>query len=365
MANAKQKQATISKLKAKIKTPKILKQEETIPAQFTMDGTSHTEISIMQNEYYSKEIIEEARKSFDLERLKAKISDDKTQFLQEGEYQIYKLWHSIEALTVHNTMFVVLFLINIGKILNEVRSQLSRTEFVKWRRNVFPPKQERYLQQAQQLAGMGILAERYASMGKKRLLILEKLRKDENKETFEALFNDDPVSEEVESSLPDDKDIKNNPFPDSTEDIEGDLLKEHVDAIITLKRLKNEGIPFATFDQAYLIAAYKRDAITIKSAKRIASWLNNKGTRPTQKRWFNLFVMNKAVFPDQAGSRRSTGESLNYLLANFNDFCSKYDFTDNEWIEQQKELVDTDIIRQSYSNFKLMARKMGITLNPR
>ena len=192
----------------------------------------------------------------------------KREFLAEGERQIQRLWHGIEALTVHNTMFVVLFLLSIGEILNEVRNQLVTSEFVKWRRRVFHPKQERYLQQAQQLAKMGDFAKKYASMGKKRLLILDKLRKDEDKETYEALFEDHPIPEEVENGLLDDEQIRQNPFPDSTEDFEGDLLKEHVDALITFHRLKKAGINFVTFDQAYLIAAYKKNAIPSKNRKK-------------------------------------------------------------------------------------------------
>jgi hypothetical protein len=173
------------------------------------------------------------------------------------------------------------------------------------------------------------------------------------------------LPEEVENTLPDEEEIKTKPFPDSTEDFDGDQLQEHVDAVVTLKRLKAAGITFVTFDQAYLIAAYKRNAITVKGAKRIAAWLAGKGTRPTQKRWFDYFVMNKAVLPDQTGSRRSVGDSLNYLLVNFNDFCVKSDFANDEWVQQQRSLVDVNILRQSYLNLKQVARKMGIRLNVR
>ena len=55
-----------------------------------------------------------------------------------------------------------------------------------------------------------------------------------------------------------DEEVKQNPFPDSTEDFEGDLLNEHLDALITFHRLKKAEINFVTFDQAYLIAAYKQ-----------------------------------------------------------------------------------------------------------
>jgi len=347
-------------------TPKVLPPATQSAPVFAMDTTGHDVISHMQNIYYSKEIIEQTRAEFSIDRLKAKIADDKSEFLAEGERQIHNLWHGIEALTVHNTMFVVLFLLSIGEVLNEVRNQISLTEFVNWRRRVFNPKQERYLQQAQQLAKMGDFAKKYASMGKKRLLTLDKLRKDENKDTFNALFEDYPIPEEVEESFQPDAQVRHNPFPDTTEDFEGDLLKEHVDALITLQRLKNAGINFATFDQAYLIAAYKRDAVPIKIAKKIAAWLNEKGTTArTQKKWFNILVLNKMVFPDQArqSHQNSTRDSLNYTLANFVDYCKDCNFDDQGWITHQKELLDEAIVRQSIEYLNKVGMMLGIDLS--
>ena len=347
----------------KIKVPKVLPPQGSSSQALTMDGTRHTVISHEQNIYYSKEIIEKTRNEFSIERLKAKIADDKSEFLAEGERQIHNLWHGIEALTVHNTMFVVLFLLSIGEILNEVRNQLRRTDFVRWRRRVFSPKQERYLQQAQQLAKMGDFAKKYASMGKKRLLNLDKLRKDENKDTFNALFEDYPIPEEVEESFQPDAQVRQNPFPDTTEDFEGDLLKEHVDALITLQRLKNAGINFATFDQAYLIAAYKKNAVPIKTANKIANWLNGKGTTVrTQKKWFYNLVLNKMVFPDSVrqSQQPSTRDSLNYTLANFVDYCKDCNFDDERWITQQKELLDETIVCQSIEYLRKVGMMLGI-----
>lgn len=366
MVMAKKSRAPIKKAKKVAVTPEVLPpQASSPPPQFTTDGTSHAEISVMQNIYYSKEIIEETRAAFSIDRLKSKIADDKTEFLSEGERQIYKLWHGIEALTVHNTMFVVLFLLSIGEILNEVRGQLSFSEFVEWRRRVFSPKQERYLQQAQQLAKMGDFAYKYAAMGKKRLLILDKLRKEENKETFKNLFDDHPMPEEVEESVLSDKQVSQNPFPDSTEDLEGDLLKEHVDAVISFKRLKDAGIDFVTFDQAYLVAAFKKNPIPIKTAKKIAEWLQEKGTVQTQNEWFDILVLNKMVFPDRRSRSSAPRDSLNYLLGNFVEYCKEIDFNDSDWIQKQKEMVEGDFIRLSNFYLKKFARAFGISLSRR
>jgi hypothetical protein len=350
----------------KPKVPKVLPPQSSSSQALTMDGTRHTEISFMQNIYYSKEIIEKTRDEFSIERLRAKIADDKSEFLTEGERQIHELWHGIEALTVHNTMFVVLFLLSIGEVLNEVRNQISQTEFVNWRRRVFNPKQERYLQQAQQLAKMGDFAKKYASMGKKRLLILDKLRKDEDKDTYEALFESHPIPEEVEDGLLADEQIRQNPFPDSTEDFEGDLLNEHVDARITLSRLKSAGINFVTFDQAYLAAAYKKSAIPVKSAKKIADWLNEKGTTiRTQKKWFNILILNKMVFPERSSRRDPPPDSLNSLLGNFIVYCKECDFSDQVWLENHGETIESEFVLESNFYLKKLARVLGIRLSTR
>ena len=365
MAGKKTSQVKKDQGKEALLTPEVLPPQSSSPQALTMDGTSHVEISVMQNIYYSKEIIEETRAAFSIDRLKGKISDDNREFLAEGERQIHELWHGIEALTVHNTMFVVLFLLSIGEVLNEVRNQISLTEFVNWRRRVFNPKQERYLQQAQQLAKMGDFAKKYASMGKKRLLILDKLRKDEDEDTYEALFESHPIPEEVEDSLPADEQIRQNPFPDSTEDLEGDLLNEHVDARITLSRLKSAGINFVTFDQAYLAAAYKKSAIPVKSAKKVVDWLNGKGTIRTQKKWFNILILNKMVFPERSSRRDPPRDSLNYMLGNFIAYCKECDFSDQKWLENHSETIVSEFVLESNFYLKKLARALGISLTTR
>jgi len=130
--------------------PEILSTNDKIPSPFTMDGTAHSEFAFVRNVKYSSEIIQKADKTFSIQRLLEEKKKGNEQLLAEGERQIFVLWHSIEALTTHNTLFVVLFLIYIGEILNEIKSTLKPHEFAKWRRKVFHYKHERYLQQAQQ-----------------------------------------------------------------------------------------------------------------------------------------------------------------------------------------------------------------------
>jgi hypothetical protein len=225
---------------------------------------------------------------------------------------------------------------------------------------VFHPKHDRYLQQAQQLAKMGDFAKRYASMGKKRLLMLDKLRNVEEQKTYEDLFRDNPIPEEVEEILPTYEEVNKNPFPDSTEDLEGNLLKEHVDGLITYHRLLNAGIDFASFDHAYLMAAYKNNAITIKKIEEVSEWLKTKGDKKEQKKWFEDYVMNKMAIPGTEAKTNPPRDSLNYLLANLLVFRDRTDLTDEVWLTNQKTIIDQDLLRQSRIYLQTIAQKLGI-----
>jgi hypothetical protein len=170
MAKPKSKKVKKKNINSKAKVPEVL---DKLPPGPAMDSTSHTEISLMQNRDYASEIIQGAQEAFNIERLKQEKKKGINNFLWEGERQIFKLWHSVVALDTHNTLFVTLFLIAIGKILNEVKETLKPHEFARWRRKTFHYKHERYLQQAQQLANIGPFAEKYASIRKFACTFLE------------------------------------------------------------------------------------------------------------------------------------------------------------------------------------------------
>ena len=103
----------------------------------------------------------------------------------------------------HNTLFVTLFLIAIGIVLNEISDTLKPHEFSKWRRKTFHYKHERYLQQAQQLANIGPFATKYAAMGKKRLLALDHLRKTKRADDCKELLKEHPLPKLVEETFAD------------------------------------------------------------------------------------------------------------------------------------------------------------------
>lgn len=330
------------KVKEKNPNSKPIKPEivDTLPPEPVMDGTSHTEISVMLNRDYASEIIQAAQEAFDLKRLKQEKKKGINNFLWEGERQIFKLWHSVVALDTHNTLFVTLFLIAIGKILNEIKETLKPHQFTKWRRKTFHYKHERYLQQAQQLATIGPFAEKYASMGKKRLLALDYLRKTKNQDDPKKLLSDNPLPKQVEETLPTYQELKSNPFPDSTEDVEGDLLKEHVDAIITHDRLIEAGVKFANFDHAQLIAALNKDAITKKKAREIKALLDTKSKNDAKEELFNRLLLDKMMIAEKRPRKDKATDSLNQLLANFVQFINSADLENEKWIKWQRTHLD-------------------------
>ena len=359
MAKPKSKKVKKKKTNSKAIVPEIV---DTLPSEPVMDGTTHPEISIMQNVKYSQEIIRDARRVFNLEKLEVEKGKGLDQFLQEGEKQIFKLWHSIVALDTHNTMFVVLFLIAIGEILNQIKSELKPHDFARWRREAFDHKHERYLQQSQQLANMGEFAKIYASMGKKRLLALDHLRK-EILETgscdriFEQYSLPSPI---VEGARLAEIHLRENPIPDTTADLDGDLLKEHVDAIRNFNRLKKAGLDFVTFDQAGLLAAYAKDSLNAKTIKKIVQWLNDETRAGDKAGWFDVLVMNKLHFPRDDTATLRNRESLMRLLVDLIDHCRSVDFKDDAWVESQKRFLDEGTICEANRYIKKIGRAMGI-----
>ena len=238
-----------------------------------------------------------------------------------------------------------------------LKTTLKPHEFAEWRRETFHYKHERYLQQAQQLSNMGIFARQYASIGKKRLLALDHLKKESGASTHEELFKDYEIPKEMRDSLLTKSALQKNPFPDSTEDLGGDLLQEHVDARLTHSRLEQAGIKFATFDQARLIAAFNKNAITLKFAMKIKKWLDQKSG--DKKKWFSILIMDIMTFTETGARTPRSDDSLNKVLANLVSHCRKIDFQDETWKSTQNKLLEKDLLIESYE----FLGKIGQALN--
>ena len=300
-----------------------------------MDSTSHIEISIMQNEKFSQEIIQDARSVFNLGKLQ-ELKKDTNKFRAEAKIQINKMWHSIEALGVHTDLFIVNFQINLGYLLDMVESSFSQKhKYTNWVRKNFGEERFRYFQQARQLAHMGKTAVDYRSLGKNRLLDVDRLQKS-LKKSFEEI-------------------LAEHPFPDTTQDLDGSLFKTHVDAIITFYRFKDAGVDNIKFEQSALMAQYDHKAIevgVIKKFKKAWDKANDKDAL------LDKYVQDKMAGVDEKKSRTTSGESLNRVLALLNNYFETRDLNDPDWINEQKEVLDLPLFHEVYGHLTWLKKKL-------
>lgn len=272
----------------------------------TMDSTSVIEISFMHNENYAPEIISKIIKPDHVSNLLAiRNSGDVPGFLNEGKKHIIDICRGIDSLEVHTSMFVVLAMIQIGRILNEIYRALDndRSKYAKWVKENFGSQHTRYFQQSRQLLSMGDFAIKYSSLGKNRLLQVDRLQ---NKEQYKEI-------------------IQQHPYPDITEDKKGLIFSEHTDAAVTLYNLKQGGIDFAEFDQAYLLSCFNKHWIEQKTVKKIKDWLDTFPTPEEKESAFDDYLLNKMVFPsDREYQVVGSLQSLNTILSNLINYYKTY-----------------------------------------
>lgn len=309
--------------------------------QFFMDSTSHIEISAMANTKYSGEIIRNASKIFNFTKLQ-KLKEKKVErYLTEGKNQIIGLWGCVEALTVHTSLFIVSFLIAIGKILNDIEGTLEKkSDYMDWLRANFGHKHLRYFQHAKQLDRMGDFARVYASLGKNRLLEFDRLKKGLTQSYEEILAQ--------------------FPFEDTAADHDGVLFKEHVDGIISFHRLHGAGIDFIEFDQAALIAAHSGGAITVKNAQSIKAWLDKVENK---NQALDDLILNQLSYPYGDTPSEPLQTSLIKHIAELVKYSETTDIQNETWIQAQRDKVSEEDIVKVYQFIVTLAEKFQIELN--
>lgn len=310
-----------------------------------MDGTAHTEISVMANEEYSREIVRNAEKKYDFEKFKKMEAKGLKAYLKEGKKQVVDQWHAIQALTAHTEMFTVRFLINIGTILNDIETALkTKSRYMAWLRKNFGHKHLRYWQQAKQLAKMGDFAVNNASLGKNRLLAFARI-KSITKKKYDAL-------------------LTRHPFNDTTDDHDGLLFKQHVDAILTFYRFKEAKVDFVDFKQAELIASILKEAVPVKTATKIAKWLGQFKSDEKKKEWFENLILNHVQFPDQPSAAKKKQVKLREHLAFLISFAKQGTLSGAAQLEAVRDLVDRDALNNLNRLIQLLAEKLNIQLAP-
>ena len=259
----------------------------------------------------------------------------------------------MEPLVTHSNLFNVSFLIATGIILNDVENYFDeekktggKKKYMKWIRANLGDERMRYFQHAKQLASMGQFALDYAALGKNRLLEFDRLRK-KLKQPLKILLTD-------------------HPFIDLTQDMNGELFKEHVDSIITYYRFTDTGIDFVEFKHASLIAVMCHKSITVKMAKDIKAWLDLFENQEKMKVAFYHFLLNKLAYPynndESERSSEKTKDSLNRLLGKVLSFNNAENLGSEDWINSQKDKIEPDIIIQALEFIVSLADKFSITI---
>jgi len=301
----------------------------------TMDDTSHTEISQMANKNYSAEIIEEMNEFVKVDHLRNLAENDKDAFLEEVKPSIIEIWKSIHGLETHTDMFVVKISWVLGMLLNHAEDcfKKKKSAYMKWLRSNFGHNKLRYFQQAKELAKMGKLSLQYASLGKNRLLEVNRLMKITEK-TFEQI-------------------IQTHPFSDTSEDIGGIIFKEHIDAIITFYRFQKGEISCCAFEQADIIASYLHGSITVATVKKIKECLDE---QTNKEYWFEIIVMNKLEIP-RLDPQKTVRTSLNKTLADVLKLKKDIPTLDTASVS-----IDEQILKDAHETILDLAAKFGITL---
>jgi hypothetical protein len=274
--------------------------------QTMIDGTCATEYTIMRNDKYAPQIIQKIMRPEIVKNILALKAKNKIpEFLSEGKKTIIEICKGIDSLKTHTSMFIVIFMMAIGRILNEIYDALGsdRSKYAKWVKINFGSQHRRYFQQARQLVAMGEFATKYASLGKNRLLQVNRIQ---NLNEYKAIIDE-------------------YKYPDLALDMKGKIFTEHTDAVITLYNLKQGGIDFADFDQAYLLGTFNKQWIEQKTIKKIKDWLDKFPTPEEKKQKFDDYVMNMMTFPSESEYQPVGNlQSLNKILADLISYNEKY-----------------------------------------
>ena len=299
------------------------------------DSTSHVEISYMENYKYSEEIINEARRVFDPEKLRALEKEDRNKYYEEAKLQINKICRSIDALRVHTSLFEVTFLINLGYLLEEIYPTFpKRSGYANWLKHNFPDHSLEYFQHSLRLAHMGETAIKYRSLGVNRLLEVDRLERDLGKSLDEIL--------------------KEHSFDDTTEDFGGSLFKTRIDAILTYYRFRKAGVDNIKMEQALQLAQYDHKDIEVKEVKRFKKKYDEAADKEV---FINKYVMDKKALTGDGTIKSASEESLNKVLAELNNYFEKR-LNDSEWLKDQKELLDLNIFYKAYGHLAWLKKKL-------
>jgi hypothetical protein len=86
-------------------------------------------------------------------------------------------------------------------------------------------------------------------------------------------------------------------------------------------------------------------------------------TNQAKKNLFNNLVMDKGKFRFDGRPNTKSGISLNQILSYFVDYCEDKDFSDKNWIESQKNIIQESLFQDTHKYVRIIGRKFGIKLS--
>ncbi len=334
------KKAAKEKHQPTILVPEVVDEQDFAPTM-GMDGTAHTTISFERNIQYAPQVIRRAHKYFNLDKLNHLKGKNRSKYLGEAKQQVIDLCNCVESMVAHTGMFLVHFLMDIGQILNHVESTMgSKSAYTEWKRRSFENRHTRYFQQARQLANMGEFAMRYASIGKNRLLELDRMKNAVRASSLNEI-------------------IARHPFPDTTEDMKEVLWKEHIDAVVTYHRLEDAGIGFAEFDQAALLACYNRHALEVKTVEKIQKFLDRFPNSDAKKSAFDILIMDKMNFPRDGDEQITVSRvSLDKIFADFVIHFESANLSDKDSQKDYLSRIDEQLFNRALKHMTTLSGMM-------
>jgi hypothetical protein len=311
------------------------------------DSTNLIDVSIMQNDGFSSELLRNANDCYDINQVvELRKAGNNEACRTKVERQVKALEKSRHGLNMYNAKYGCIILYQQGVLMEEAEKSFKKKgEYTEWRGKKFPNQHIRTLQHAAKLAKMGPDVLLYAALGVARMLALDTLKNNTEGLDLKAIE-------------------QKHPFPDLSEDENGDLFCEHADAIITLYRLETDGkesrlkgITFVTFDQAALIVAIKKEAIRVKDADSLKRVIADEANKPA---FFGRYLLNKAVLNNKPSEEKIF--SLDSLLGEFLSNCTDEKLDDEVWVESHKAKFTESTIVDAYNRIKSIAKKFNINL---
>lgn len=250
------------------------------------------------------------------------------------------LFNYLEKLGKSTARKTVITYYLLGLLLNEVEAWSdSKAQYMIWVRDHFANERHiECLRQARKLVELGEYAIKYSALGKNRCLELVYLfRQHIQEENDRRIYGKQPEltpEEEKQIRIELGQRLIGPGFDPDSEQNEGDVdaLRVHMDAVLTVHRLKHAGIDehVFTYEQVKMLALYRGLALEKKHAIQLKSVLDGKESLEEKKLLFDEWLRDRMHLPETGGELRPM--RMRSILAYF-----------PHWLDKKREYQDHDI----------------------